>query len=263
MQLKDMLKKEGFSTVALPSDDIEALQLLLLASDNSLTRLGNADKITRLFQADSSAIPLVVNKNTTITNISGSISFAANLNASMGLMDSLKEKIGISLGFAINADSDDQLFFMFESPKMDAISSFVDLDDYLNQSTLIQNGYSNKLKDNDLYIITAVLKSSNFAIALVSNKNVGAALELPTIKDLVKGDLTFGTGSSKQRVYQYEGDKSLVFGIQAAQVLYDQSIWEKLMGKKGVFSLIRTDEMIMKADEDVAVSLLKGQNLKF
>jgi hypothetical protein len=262
MQLKDLFKKEGYSTVALPSDDLEALQMLLIDSDGSLSRLGSADKIMRLFEPDENATPLSVKKDVTVANITGSITLTSELKANIGLMESLAAKIGVEFGAGVERNSDDQLLFMFESPKKDAISSFFDLDDYLNSSKLIPNTYSDKLKDGELYIITAVLKSSKFAIGLVDKSNLGAALELPSIKDFVEGHITYGRGSSKQRVIQYEGDKSLVFGVQAAKVFYNRTMWQKIVGEKGVFRVVNTEGVLVKsADEDIKVTLLQGQNL--
>ena len=262
MKVKDMLAEQGYSTVALPSDDIGALQMLIQNADGVLNRLGSADKITRLFKPEADATPLLVDKDVTVTNITGAFTMASNFEASMGLLETLKQKLGVSLGFAANRTSEDQVVFMFESPKKDAISSFFDLDDFMNQSTLIQNSYSDKLKDNELYIITAVLRSSKFAIGLVQHSNVSAALELPTIKDFVEGHISYGKDKAGTRVIQYEGDKSLVFGVQAVQVLYERSGWDKIFSRKGAFHVIPKEEVVVKSAEDIKVTLLKGQNLK-
>lgn len=262
MQLKDLLTNEGFSTVALPSDDIESLQMLLQTSDGVLSRLGNGDKIKKLFKVDPSQPSVVVNLDATLPDITGSVCLSSEAKTSFGLMESLSKKIGVSLGFALDKSDDDQLVFMFESPKKDGIDSWVDLENYMNNSELVQTSYSDKLKDNEIYIITAVLKSKNFAVGLVHKDNLGAALILPTIKSFVEGNITFGKGSDKQRVYQYKGEKDLVFGIQAAQVRYDRTLWQTIAGQKGVFSVTHTEGVLMRSFEDIKVTLLTGQNLK-
>lgn len=263
MQLKDLLANEGYSTVALPSDDIECLQMLLQTSDGVLSRLGSGDRIKKLFKIDPRQPSLIVNLDATLPSITGSVCLVSNAQASIGFLQSLTKIIGVSLGFALDASSEDQLVFMFEAPKKDGIDSWVDLENYMNSSELAQTSYSDKLKDNEIYIITSVLKSNNFAVGLVHKDNLGAALVLPTVKDFVEGSITMGKGCDSKRVKEYKGDKSLVFGFQAVQVYYDRSLWQSIWGEKGIFHIMPTNEVIMKsADEDIKVTLLKGQNLK-
>ena len=255
MQLKDLLKNEGYLTMALPADDIEVQQILIEDSLGGLKRL--PDKVFKIFkQGDEAALP-ITKKDITVSNISGSVILTSDIKASIGFMEDLVKKIGVSLGFKFDISSDEQLVFMFESPLKDEISSFIDLDKYLNDATVNEGTFGDKLKDNDIYIITAVLKSFNFAIGIIDKNNVSTALTLPSIKDFVEGSITASKNSDIKRVYQYKGEKALIFGVQAVQVLYNKTFWQGLFGKKGNFKLIDTTGVIVRDDENVKVKLLK------
>ena len=258
MQLKDLLKNEGYLTIALPADDIEAQQILVRDHNGGLKRL--PDKVYKLFNSDETALP-TTKKNANVANITGSVVTHSAAKVSFGFLEALVKKIGVDLGFKFDKSSDDQLVFMFESPKKDEISSFVDLDNFLNTAILNEGSYGDMLKDNDIYIITAVLKSANFAIGLVDADKLGGALTLPSIRDFVDAKITASKGSDDKRVIEYKGDNELVFGVQAVQVLYEKANWGWLTGKKGRFKIVNTEGLIVRDDEDIKVSLLKDENL--
>lgn len=258
MQLKELLKNEGYLTIALPADDIEAQQILVRDSNGGLKRM--PDKVHKLFKSDETALP-TTKKNANVANITGSVITHSSVKVSLGFLEALVQKMGIDLGFKVDKSSEDQLVFMFESPKKDEISSFIDLDSFLNTAILNEGTYGDMLKKDDIYIITAVLKSSNFAIGLVDSDKLGAALTLPSIKDFVDGKITAAKGSDNKRVIAYKGDKELVFGIQAVQVLYERTGWEKFTGQKGRFKIINTEGVIVRDDEDLPLVKLEGESL--
>ena len=261
MQLKDLLKKEGYMTVALASEDFEAQQILVKDSDGALKHL--PDKVFKLFkQGDEAALP-ITRRNIIVADISGSITTHSAINVSLGFLEALVKKIGVELSFKFDKSSDAELVFMFESPLKDEISSFVDLDNYLNDATLNAGTYGDMLKNNDIYIITAVLKSKNFVVGLVDKDKLSAALTLPSIRDFVDGKITASKDNNVNRVHEYKGDTPLVFGVQAVQVLYNRSLWQQVIGEKGQFRIVNTDGFVLvRADEDVRVNLLSGDNLE-
>ncbi len=258
MQLKDLLKNQGYLTIALPADDIEPQQILVKDNNGGLKRL--PDKVYKLFRSDENALP-TTKKNATVTNISGSVVTHSEAKVSFGFLEALVKKIGIELSFNVDRTSDDQLVFMFESPKKDEISSFVDLDSFLNTAVLNEGTYSDMLKDNDIYIITAVLKSANFTIGLVDADKLSTALTLPSIQEFVDAKITAAKDSDHKRVIEYKGDKELVFGVQAVRVLYERTFGQKLTGKKGLFRVVNTEGVIVRDDEDTKVTLLNGNSL--
>lgn len=259
MKFKDLLEKEGFLTVVLPAEDYEVQQILIKDDKKALKHL--PDKIHKLFkQGDEAALP-ITKLNKVVIGFSGTASIHKEAKVSIGFLDELVKKIGVSLGFKLEASADEEIVFYFENPLKDEISSFVDLDAYLNDSTVIDGNFGKMIKSDEIFIITAVLKSSNFAFGIVDKSKLSTALELPSIKDFVDGKFSLSKDGSTNRVFQYDGDKSLVFGVQVVQVQYDRSLGQFLFARKGVFSIINVKGVIVRDDEDLKVTLLKEDDL--
>jgi hypothetical protein len=261
MQLKDLLKSEGFMTVALASEDIEAQQILIKDGTGALKRL--PDKVAKLFKQGAEAALPLTKKNIIVSGITGSVVTHSAFDVSMGFLDELVKKIGVDLSLTFKKSADDELVFMFESPVKDEISSFIDMDNYLNDATLNEGTYGEMLKHNDIFIITAVLKSKNFVIGLVDKSKLSGALTLPSIKDFVDSKISASKDTDINRVHEYKGDTPLVFGIQAVQVLYEQKFWERWEGKKGRFRLINVkDGVIVRDESKVRLNFLMVDNVQ-
>jgi hypothetical protein len=260
MKFKDLLAKEGFLPVALPADDYQVQQILIKDDKKVLKHL--PDKVFKLFkQGENASLPMP-KENITITGFSGTAATHAEAGISIGFLDKLVKKIGVSLGFKLETSADEEIVFLFESPLKDEISSFIDLDAYLNDSSVIEGTFGNMLKSDDIFIITAVLKSSKFAFGIVDKSKLSSSLDLPSIKDFVEGKFTLSKDGSTKRAYQYDGEKPLIFAVQAVQVQYDRSLGQWLFGRKGVFRTINTKGVIVRDDEDIKVSLLDGDVIK-
>jgi hypothetical protein len=257
--IQNYLKEEGFIPVALPAEGIEVQQILTREPDKAFKRL--PDKVHKLFkQGDEAALPFT-KRDMTVAEVSGTFSMNAKGRASIGFMEKLVKSIGVKLGFSFELSVDEELIFMFENPCKDEISSFIDLNAYLNDSTVIDGSFGDRLKQDEIYIITAVLKSSKFAVGVVKTSDLDTALNLPTVKDFVEGEFTWSNDRSIKKVIQYDGEKDLIFGIQASQLIYDRNLWQSILGKKGKFSIINANGAIMRGDDKVKVSLLKDDEL--
>jgi hypothetical protein len=258
MELLDFFKEQNFNPVALPSGDIEVLQFLL-SKDGNLERLGSEDYINKLFESNGQGVLPYAKEGIPVPEISGTHSLATDVNVHFSFLTALKSYLGSDISTTLNANKDSQLVFAFESPFMDRISSFSDLDDYLNKSVLKStNNYAKRLKDSQIYVITAVLKTTNFAIGLVDKSKLKADLKIPSIKDFVEGDLTISREGSTQRVRKYKGDKPIAFAIQVVKVQHDQTFWQGLLDKQGVFWTIKEDGFVVKGDDDKEVEFLNA-----
>ncbi len=253
--IKNYLQEEGFIPVALPSEGIEVQQVMVREPKKTFKRF--PDKIVKLFREGNSAPAPFTQRDMVVAELKGAFAMNAKGGAALGFMDKLVKTIGINLGFKLKLDVDEQLVFLFEDPVKDEISSFQDLNAYLDSGTVVNGDFGKKLKDGEIYIITALLKSSKFTIGIVKESDLDAALNLPTIKDFVEGEFTFSKDKSVKRFIQYDGEKDLVFGIQASQLLYDRSLWQSLVGKKGAFRIISADGVVVRKNEKLKVDLLK------
>lgn len=253
--IKNYLTNEGFIPVSLPSEGIEVQQIMIREPQKAFKRF--PDKVYKLFKEGNSAPVPFTQRDMVVAELKGVFGMNTKGSASLGFMEVLINKIGINLGFELKLEHDEELVFLFEDPRKDEISSFIDLNTYLDGGSVINADFGNKLKDDEIYIITAVLRSSKFSIGIVKKSDLDVALNLPTIKDFVDGEFTFSKDKSVKRVVQYNGDKSLVFAVQAAQLLYDRTLWKSLLGKKGVFRIVNAEGVVVRKNELIKVSLFK------
>ncbi len=253
MSIKEMLEAQGFLSVALPNAEITPLQILQ-KSDQGLKRLN--DRINFLFES-SQAAPPPVKKDIPVASINGTFTLTMDINTSLSFLEALKNLIGINLALKFEYKNDDQLVFAFESPTMDEITSFGELDRFMNSSVVVDGNFGDLLKSDDFYVITATLKSKKFSVGIVDTSVHNGSIDLPNIKGLLESDLTLDRNKNEKRGMNYEGDVPLVFGVQAARILYDKPGIAGLFGKKGTFSIKEVAGLIVRSSEAVPIDLLK------
>lgn len=256
-KIQNYLDEYGFIPVAAPMEGIAVLDVLHQDPDLVLHRAKG--KFHELFVgADPNALPFYTQKNMVVGELSGSFSLNIKGKASLGFLEKLISSIGIKLGFKFALEHDEELVFFFENPVKDEITSVIKLDTYLNQAEVIDGNFGNKLQNDEIFVITALVKSSKFAIGIVNKTELDSALNLPSIKDFVEGEFTLSKDRSIKKVVQYTGDQQLVFGVQAAQIQFERTFWQYLIGKKGVFKIIDATGTIMKGPEKIKANWLKG-----
>lgn len=258
-KIQNYLNEYGFIPVAAPMAGIAVLDVLLQDPDEAFHRAKG--KVHELFiGANPNSQPFYTQNNMVVGELSGSFSLNIKGKASIGFLEKLISSIGISLGFKLKLEQDEELIFLFERPVQDEITSVIKLDEYLNQAKIIDGSFGQKLQNDEIFVITALVKSSKFAIGIVNKTELDSALKLPTIKDLIESELTLSKDRSIKRVVQYKGNQQLVFGVQAVQIIFERTFWEYLLGKKGIFKIIDATGTIMKGPEKIKANWLKAPN---
>jgi hypothetical protein len=250
MEMKDLFKNEGYLTVALPLTDIEPKQILV-KQDDGLRRM--PDKLNQLFKPGSSALP-PTRRNMLVPNLTGNLAVATDFKTNVNALEVFKNWLNTSFGFNTNITSDDKIVFVFEDVLRDEITSFAELDAFLNESIVNNGTFGEALKKSDIYVITSVLKSTKFTIGVVDSGKINVGATLPTIQDIVSGDITYDRTSNNQRFTQYDARIPMIFAIQAVKVIYERSIIDSLFGKKGVFKIHAITGLIVRGDEDYKVN---------
>jgi hypothetical protein len=97
------------------------------------------------------------------------------------------------------------LIFIFDSPVADEISSLPVLEDYLNNAQIeAQHAFAKRLLNNELYVITAVLKIKKFAVAVMDSSQADAQLQVPVLESLLKGGVEASATQQLTQLYHYE-----------------------------------------------------------
>ena len=121
----------------------------------------------------------------------------------------------------------------------------------------MDGNFGDSLKSDDFYVITATLKSTKFSVGIVDTSVHNGSIDLPNIKGLLESDLTLDRNSNEKRGINYEGAVPLIFGVQAAQILYDKPGIAGLFGKKGTFRIKEVSGLVVRSSEAIPIALLK------
>jgi hypothetical protein len=263
MDLSTFFKEQNFCSVALPTTDMQVLQILLRTSDGAFQRLGSEDIIQNVFASvpmqltdlqkvfrseQDVAGELYIKSNRPLPNMTGTCQIHLNVNASVKVPT--KET-------SLTTDSNAQLMFLVESPVMDSISSFMQLDDCLNQSVLKQhNNYAKMLVNNEIYIITDVLKTKKLIRGVIDTRKIQTDIHISAFQDLLKSDFTAGRDKGKNEFFMHDNDEPIVFAIKAAKIQYDRTLKEWYHNRKGLFRIVKQSGTVVKHDEDLKIDYL-------
>jgi hypothetical protein len=143
--------------------------------------------------------------------------------------------IGLELAFQ-NASS---IQFEFNNVTEDYLEPSK-LDIYLRNTATKNSGYITKMKDGHIYIVTSVLKCESFTISLQDKSKSLLNIELPEIKDIVKGKVKIATKSGNKEKISFDGEVSLAFAAKLHQVLY----------KENKFTLKPVAGKVLKGEDD-------------
>jgi len=215
----EALQKFGWNVVRLPRTGLEPLQLLYRYKDD-LTKLGELASV--ITNNGSSPLPSKKQSNaaqiekerTSELKIGIGLSILASIVSLFGGNgDQLKTKYGGSAS----------LSFGYDNVTQEEIS-IADLDVYLKNSDVnASSGYMDQLLDMDeVYIITAVLKSNKINVSAKDSKGLDVKLSLPEIKGVIGANVAVSRKSELSSEISYEGTNTLVFGFQVIQLIYDK-----------------------------------------
>jgi hypothetical protein len=98
------------------------------------------------------------------------------------------------------------------------------LDQFLGASDVnpASKHVSKLLDADDIYVISAAIKSSKIAVEAKDQSGTDVAVEIPEVQQVVGGKVTVGSATAGTSKVTYEGAEPLVFGFQAVRLFYDK-----------------------------------------
>ena len=224
--LTDVLEDYGFNVISMPSPDIHPLELLF-KQQGYLERFG---ELKDLFEEGETFGRPQVNYDIEAPNeLQGKTSRKLDSNAGFSFLENLFQKLGIKGGGIHAAFGNAKTFnFKFENPTMDSIS-LAKLDQFVNDAKILSGAKSfvEKLKKDDVYVITAVLKCNSITIQSQGENQGEVEVSLPEIKNTIGAEASLKKNNAGEISIFYQGPNKLVFAVKAARLIYD---------KKGLFS---------------------------
>jgi hypothetical protein len=213
------LKNSGYSVLRLPRRDFKPLQVLM-AQGRDLVHLG--DLATVMVEGPQAQLP-PVRIDSPAATISGTRSSDVSVGVGLTILGSI---IGAMGGGKLGLDGQygraRTMAFEFADVLADDVE-IARLDQFLGAADInpASKHVSSLLEADDIYIVTATIKSARFTIEAKDKHSVKVDLSVPEIQGVVGGKVTVTSAGAETGKLSYAGEDPLVFGFQAVQLFYD------------------------------------------
>jgi len=217
----NLLKDIGFLPLRLLRADVQPLQLLNL-DGNKFSLLGDLDEA---MDSGAAKLPGIKRDIATAGQIQGTRS--SSVKASLGL-DILGKILGALTSTKLDVSAEFQnastLTFEFGDVTVSTVTIIL-LDKYLNLATIDATAKQIKqmMQAGKVGVTTAVARSKKYIVSAQNDRGADIKADVPVIKGIASGNLSVSTSGSKNQKVVFEGHDAVTFGVQAAQLRFDQS----------------------------------------
>lgn len=236
------LKDFGYSVVRLPRREFTPLQMLA-AGNKGLDSMGALASV----MAGSHPIPAVRTDEPT-ASLSGKRTSDLSVGVGLGVLGTV---IGAMGGGKIGLDAAYKrartIAFEFTDVLRDSVE-IASLDKYLGASDVDPASVhlGTLLDSDDIYVVTATLKSRKFTVAAKADHNTDVGLDVPAIQQLVGAKVKLSVATGSADTVTYEGAEPLVFGFQAVRLYFDDGRYTAFKplpaGETGARELVRSQQ---------------------
>jgi hypothetical protein len=200
----------GYNPIKLPRENITPL-LILIGKKNNLEIIGSLKYLT----TSSKPIPTVTYDQTT-SDITGKRIKISSLNAIVSILSGFLSQLGIAAAGAksvyMHASKSDVIF---ENVLLDAVDK-AEVIEFLDSVQPKEGGFLAHIgKQENMYIITEILKSNKFGVIAYNENGKAVGIELSAIKTLADISGNFKVYNEDSGVVWYEGQKYLTFAFKA------------------------------------------------
>jgi hypothetical protein len=227
------LKAQGYCAVRVPRSDVRPLQVLA-ENGRDLDRLGELDA---LLVAPAGSLPSM-RRDVRAASVAGRRSGDLRLGIGLSVLQTIISAMGGStLGLEAAHHTARTLAFEFTDVLADSVD-IIGVDQFLASADVNpQSRHVASMLDADqLYVVTATLKSQRIAVTTKGDGGVGVELAVPAIQQVVGASVKVSHTASISSAVTYEGPEPLVFGFQAIRLSYTGGHYEtfKMLGSQRV-----------------------------
>jgi hypothetical protein len=237
--MADFLNDLGYDSFTLPKGGINPLALLRQEKEG-LTLIGSLDIL--ITASEQNKLPACLDNKA--ANLQGEKFSETNINLGLEIFKNLLNNLG---GDAAGLDI---LFHKANKISFSAIDTTIsrvnilDLEFFLNNpnNRLVLDQLINNDEGNPIFIITDVLKTNSYLVEAYDEHNEKIDLNIPEIKDIIKGGLHVDNSAGNKRNLEISGSKELTYGYKAAKIesknINAFKFWQKPVVKYSVQSKI-------------------------
>jgi hypothetical protein len=252
----DALRRMGYTVLAIPTKNVAPLQLLVKTSKGVVESL-NA-RIDDLFEPVNIAIPALSEDMDLPDEISSMESLDLSITSHLNLLRGLSKYLPADFSGSLTAGKDKNYSFKLNHPKKTYINQ-IKLDAFIHDAELNKSakGILEQLKDDDIYVITEVLKAKSFTIDEENANKTESSLNA-SVDTLGEVKSQVNMNKEKSKLLEYNGEHYLTFGIKASRIQYNKGSF--FSSKPAGFRLRTADDIVVvRGDEDFPTEQLNEE----
>lgn len=216
------LRTYGYSVFRFPRASAQPLELMH-RDGKDLTRLG---MVPDLVDAGEVAAPVarcdgnpgidIEGKETSKVNVAIGLSILGGFISALG-----GEKMGLDVAFSKARTVTFQYTAVMEDVvDVLAVEKFVKAG---RISPHIPSGTLEKLLDDEVYVVTSVLKTKKIVVSAQGENGAGVKVDVPVIQQAIGGKVSVDTAAGIESKVGFEGTVPVAFAFQAVQLVFDDS----------------------------------------
>jgi len=216
------LRSYGFSLFRFPRASAQPLELMH-RDGKDLTRLGMVPDLVMSgeigppdVRRDASPGIDIEGKETSKVNVAIGLSILGSFIGALG---------GGKLGLDVAFNSARTVTFQYTSVMEDAVD-VLSLEKFVKAGRIsphIPPGTLEKLLDDEVYVVTSVLKTKKIVVAAQGERGADVKVDVPIIKQAVGGNVNVDAASGMESKVAFEGAVPVAFAFQAVQLVFDDS----------------------------------------
>jgi len=216
------LRGYGYSVFRLPRASAQPLELMH-RDGKDMTRLGGVPDLIVPGELPSPAVRRdatpgidIEGKETSKVNVAIGVSILGSFIGALG-----GGKLGLDAAF----NKVRTVTFQYTAVMEDAVDVLA-LEKFIKSGRVsphIPAGTLDKLLDDEVYVVTSVLKTRKIVIAAQGEGGASVKMDVPVLQEAVGGNVSVGqTGTSESRI-AFEGTVPVAFAFQAVQLVFADS----------------------------------------
>ncbi len=243
----------GFCLLSMPSEQIQPYSIL--TSQNGSIADSTSINIKDIFKKSTQALRKVEKDKELSSQINKSVTVELSVDGNLSLLEHLLKFLKLSASFKLQKNKALKLHMI--EPKIDTVNEFY-LDAYINnaQVNAISQAFTAMLDNNQLYVVTGILKCRKYALEYEDSNTTDTGLKANAA---TAGDLSTGvhTSNTDNDNATYEGDNFITIGVKSYQILSGEDDNGKVTYR------IRKDEKLktVKGDEGFKGELLQAEKI--
>jgi len=216
------LRGYGFSLFRFPRASAQPLELMH-RDGKDLTRLG---MVPDLVMSGELGPPDVRRDASPGIDIEGKETSKVNVAIGLSILGSFIGALGggkLGLDVAFNAAR--TVTFQYTGVMEDAVD-VLSLEKFVKAGRIsphIPPGTLEKLLDDEVYVVTSVLKTRKIVVSAQGERGADVKVDVPIIKQAVGGTVNVDAASGMESKIAFEGAVPVAFAFQAVQLVFDDS----------------------------------------